>query len=363
MITTRSFVVTATAFAAALALSAAFAQNTNNAQGTKTATAAQSAPGSNAYGTAQYIDIGSTKETAAKKRIDGSFYKGAGVQTIIGKPHKLGTQEDEGGYALEPAPAKDKALPYDQHKMYGVWELIPASDISETVSSRVPPMTPEAKKKFLATRTGEGPRGVAKDQNDPEEICDADGWPRIVYQPIRPVEFLTLPDRILQHWAWHDVWRTIWTDGRLLPKDPDPSWWGYSTGKWVGEVFVADTNGVDGRTWLDRYGDPHSDDMEVQERWHRFDHNTMSLGITLKDPASYTETWDGDNIIFQLYPNLEVDSLPCAPSEELEYRDQIRSSYPDDADLHKSVKDGGNPTTIMPRVQSGNGIRDLETGK
>jgi len=60
-------------------------------------------------------------------------------------------------------------------------------------------------------------------------------------------------------------WRVIWTDGRQLPKDPDPRWYGYSVGKWEDDsTFVVQTVGMDDRTWLDDRGDPHSDKLHMR---------------------------------------------------------------------------------------------------
>ncbi|HWF07024.1 MAG TPA: hypothetical protein VG297_01105, partial [Bryobacteraceae bacterium] len=45
---------------------------------------------------------------------------------------------------------------------------------------------------------------------------------------------------------------------RELPKDPNPSWTGYSVGHWGGDALVIETAGFDDHTWLDRAGHPHS---------------------------------------------------------------------------------------------------------
>jgi hypothetical protein len=299
-----------------------------------------------------WIDIGSTTETEAQKRQVGSFYKGTSLQTAVAVQERPDTQLDQGGYVLDPAPEEDRSKPYPRHTMSGVWEVLALSDTAETVGTRIPPMTEKGKAMFALTRPGTGPRAFGRDQNDGDSYCDDLGWPRVIYQPIRPVEFFTMNDRQLQHWAYRDQWRTIWTDGRLLPKDPDPLWYGYATGKWVGDVFVADTTGVDDRTWFDRYGTIHSLTMMVQERWRRLDHNTMQLNITIKDPEIYKETWEGNPILLNYYPNLEVDALPCSGTEEFFYLQQMRNFYPKDEDVARPA-----PKTlqqIVPPVRAPN---------
>ena len=84
----------------------------------------------------------------------------------------------------------------------------------------------------------------------------------------------------------------IWTDGRLLPADPDPRWYGYSIGKWKDDAtFVIETNGTDARTWLDNAGRPHSEELRAEEQWHRVDGDTLELTMTINDPKVYTMPW------------------------------------------------------------------------
>ena len=46
-------------------------------------------------------------------------------------------------------------------------------------------------------------------------------------------------------------YRQIHTDGRKLPVDPDPAWYGYSVGRWEGDTFVVETAGFKEGSWLD----------------------------------------------------------------------------------------------------------------
>ena len=72
--------------------------------------------------------------------------------------------------------------------------------------------------------------------------------------------------------------REIWMDGRKLPDDPDPAWYGYSTGKWEGIRWSSKQSGLmtEG-TWLGAQGQPHSDEMRTIERYRRVDHDTISV--------------------------------------------------------------------------------------
>ena len=67
---------------------------------------------------------------------------------------------------------------------------------------------------------------------------------------------------------------------------------GYSVGKWEDDnTFVILTNGVDDRTWLDKSGRPHSEDMVVEERFHRISKDIMEITVTIDDPIMYTAKW------------------------------------------------------------------------
>src|SRR2546430_14401254 len=62
---------------------------------------------------------------------------------------------------------------------------------------------------------------------------------------------------------------------------------GWSVGRWEGDTFVVQSNGFDERTWLDHFGYPHSEEMTLEERYHRLDRDNMQLVITLTDPKIY----------------------------------------------------------------------------
>jgi hypothetical protein len=82
------------------------------------------------------------------------------------------------------------------------------------------------------------------------------------------------------------IYRQIFMDGRELPKDPNPTWMGYSVGHWEGDTLVVESAGFNDRTWLDRVGHPHSEDLRVTERFRRLDFGHMQFQITYNDPKT-----------------------------------------------------------------------------
>ncbi|HLK49789.1 MAG TPA: hypothetical protein VKT49_16720 [Bryobacteraceae bacterium] len=104
------------------------------------------------------------------------------------------------------------------------------------------------------------------------------------------------------------AYRQIFTDGRELPKDPNPTWWGYSVGHWDGDTLVVESAGFNDRTWLDFAGHPHTEDLRVIERFQRRDFGHMQLQLTLDDPKTFTKP---------ITLNLGVNYVP--DTEMLEY--------------------------------------------
>ncbi len=84
------------------------------------------------------------------------------------------------------------------------------------------------------------------------------------------------------------MYRQIFMDGRKLPKDPNPTWMGYSVGRWEGDTLVVESAGFNDRSWLDRLGHPHSEDLRVTERFRRVDFGQIHFEITYDDPKTLT---------------------------------------------------------------------------
>jgi hypothetical protein len=221
-------------------------------------------------------------------------------------------------------PDSQKDQPFDKHSLAGIWWGHPVRGSRNSLSAAPPPMTAWAQQRHDAAKPGLGPRGQPLG-NDPMMICDPMGFPRILFWNNYPYEILQLPDRTIMFFDWFYTYRTIWTDGRPLPSDPDPRWYGYSVGKWDGDTFVVQSSGFDDRTWLDADGHPHSDDMRLEERYRRTDHNTIQLIMTLTDPTAYTKPWVSEQFTFKLADGkTEMREDVCVPSVEAGYKETIR---------------------------------------
>jgi hypothetical protein len=115
--------------------------------------------------------------------------------------------------------------------------------------------------------------------------------------PGGPSEILSTTHRIIQsptliallYESGTGRYRQIYLDGRKLPKDPHPTWLGYSVGRWEGDTLVVESAGFNDRTWLDRAGHPHSENLRVTERFRRVDFGHIQLQITFEDPHTLTK--------------------------------------------------------------------------
>ena len=134
--------------------------------------------------------------------------------------------------------------------------------------------------------------------------CNATPWAfRAFCISPTPFEFAQISNRVLQMFERDHVVREIWTDGRALPSDPDPLWYGYSTGKWVDDTtFVVESTGYDDRTWLGAAGFPHSETMHLEERYQRVDRDTINFTLKIDDPQAYTKPWIALAARFQTAP-------------------------------------------------------------
>ncbi len=215
------------------------------------------------------------------------------------------------------------------HDLSGVWMQYPDGPVRgvpgmNAIDERFrPPFTPWGQARFDAARPMQGPTAVAGEENAPTLHCDPDGPPRVLNLP-NPFEIIQIPGRVLMFFELGHVWRTIWTDGRALPKDPDLSWLGYSVGKWDGDTFVVDTIGFNDKLWVDVFGSPRSDQMHLTERYRRLNHDTLEMQITMDDPKAYTKIWVNPPKLHKLEPTWEIAEWFCVIEEEDAYSDAIR---------------------------------------
>ena len=109
------------------------------------------------------------------------------------------------------------------------------------------------------------------------------------------------------------TYRQIFMDGRALETDANPSWMGYSVGRWEGDTLVVESAGFNERTWLVG-GYPHTEALRTVERYRRPDFGHLTLEVELHDPALYAAPWKA-TIEAQFAADTELLEYVCAENK------------------------------------------------
>ena len=151
-------------------------------------------------------------------------------------------------------------------------------------------------------------------KDDPVGYCHLPGVPQMEAVPY-PYKIFQNPGEVVILYEAFATFRQIFTDGRKLPVDPNPSWMGYSVGHWEGDTLVVEAAGFNDQTWIDSGGHPHTDALRVTERFHRRDFGHMDLEITIDDPKAYTKPWTASYGI-RLMPDTELLEYLCTENNK-----------------------------------------------
>jgi len=147
----------------------------------------------------------------------------------------------------------------------------------------------------------------------PYSRCLPNGIPAGMF--ILAFKMIQAPQEIVILFEDVDPSRQIHTDGRSLPKDPEPSWMGYSVDKWEHDTLAVETIGFNEQSWLDGSGHPRSESMHITERYRRRDFGHMDLEVTLEDPTYYTRPFTLKTQL-NLIPDSDVLEFVCAENEK-----------------------------------------------
>jgi hypothetical protein len=167
----------------------------------------------------------------------------------------------------------------------GIWKPSPPyiGNIASDLKPGDAPFQPWAAELFKQRRATES-------KDDPTGNCIPGGVPRSDAVPY-PFKIVNSEKMVIILYEAVHSYRQIFTDGRELPKDPNPAWLGYSVGHWDGDTLVVESSGFNGKTWLDAAGHPTSDALHITERFRRKDFGHLELEITIDDPKMYTQPW------------------------------------------------------------------------
>jgi hypothetical protein len=186
----------------------------------------------------------------------------------------------------------------------GLWRPAPSlvGDITRGYSGGTVPYQPWAETLFKK-------RVADFARDDPSAKCIMGGVPRADFVPY-PFKIFEVPGMVVILYEAIQGYRQIFTDGRQLPKDPNPAWMGYSVGRWEGDVFVVESSGFNDDVWLDNMGRPATAALRVTERFVRRNLGQMDIDITIDDPKTYTQPWNVTQRL-ALQPDAELIEYIC----------------------------------------------------
>ncbi len=201
----------------------------------------------------------------------------------------------------------------------GVWESDPRffNDLAKDLKPGEVVMQPWAKT-LQAEREGKDHR------DDPLSKCMPPGVPRIDITSApapHPFKVVQTPMLVvlLYETSANSTFRQVFLDGRPLPKDPQPTWLGYSVGHWDGDTLVVETMGFNGRSWLDTAkGHPQTESAHVTERFTRRDFGHMEIGITIDDAGAYEKPWRAE-VPVHLLADTDLIETYCENEKDREH--------------------------------------------
>ena len=182
----------------------------------------------------------------------------------------------------------------------GFWKVDGDYSTVRTTDGRLPPMKPEAKKRYDAAVAA---RKKGKPIGDTLSKCLPHGLPRLMFAPY-PIEVIQDAKQVTFLHEAHHMPRLVYLGESLPPADKlDNNYMGFSVGNWDKDTLVIDTTGFNDITTIDTAGVPHSESLVLQERLRLTDNGqTMEDVITVTDPETFTKPWK-TRVTFKRMPN------------------------------------------------------------
>jgi hypothetical protein len=153
--------------------------------------------------------------------------------------------------------------------------------------------------------------------DDPLARCLPHGVPRINTNGLFPFKIIQTPGLIVILYEQLNLFRQIFMDGRRLDHDPNPTWLGYSTGRWEDDTLVVETSGFNDKTWLDtQQGHPASEALHVTERFRRPNFGNLEIQATIDDAKAYSKPWTTTTQRMHLQLGTELLEFICNENEK-----------------------------------------------
>jgi hypothetical protein len=150
---------------------------------------------------------------------------------------------------------------------------------------------------------------------DPEVKCYLPGTPRAMYMPY-PFQIVQGGKQIQMAFAFSNASRTIHFDNKVTGPPVD-TYMGHSVGHWDGDALVVDVTDFNGKNWLDRAGNFHSDKLHLVERYTLQTPDVIHYEVTIEDPDVFTRPWKISMPIYRrMEPNMQLMEYRCVEYAE-----------------------------------------------
>ncbi len=156
-------------------------------------------------------------------------------------------------------------------------------------------------------------RVAANSEDNPDAHCLPIGVMQL-HTHGQPRKMIQTPGVIAIIYEANSGLRQIFTDGRSLPKDAEPWWYGYSVGKWDGDTLVVESTNFRDMGWLDVEGSPLTETGKIIERYRRPDYGHLEIEVTIDDPKAYTKPWTV-KVYQRILPDTELIEFVCQENE------------------------------------------------
>jgi len=184
----------------------------------------------------------------------------------------------------------------------GIGPSLAFRDLKNALDSEVPMLPWAAKLK--------AERHAANSKDHPDAHC-LPLHPIQLHLHPQPRKIVQTPDLLVILYEANDGRRAIHLDGRPLPaNDPQPFWYGYSTGRWEGDTLVVESSGFKDQSWIDEWGTPGSDRLRLTERVRRPTYGTLEIQMTVDDPKTFIKSFSF-TVHQRLMPDDELIEFVC----------------------------------------------------
>ena len=137
-------------------------------------------------------------------------------------------------------------------------------------------------------------------------------------------EVVQTPGYIHMVYPYNNAYRIIALDGRPHVDDRIKLWQGDSVGRWDGNTLIVSVRNLNEHGWYDAYGNLHSAELRLEERWVFVSPTRVHYEVTSHDPAVFTRPWTARNEFARATEPVEIWESGCYEGERnLKHKDLV----------------------------------------